>query len=164
MVKRSMRTRSRKKVKIRTPGARTVTHFRQEKAGHVTCGRCKSQLGGVASGSPTWMKSISKSQRIPDRSYGGVLCPNCLDDLVRYVTRMEAKHSGPEYASLDIERDFTIEKFLPRDWWGKVSSGHITKKTPKEKPRTKVKKAAQLKAHAKPAKKKQGKAKIKSKT
>jgi len=149
MVRRSLRTRSRKKVKVRTPGAMVVTHFRAERAGRAECGRCGKALPGVPTGSSTYIGSLTPSSRTPERPYGGVLCSDCADELVRYLTRMEVKHSVPEYADLKIQRDLTLEKYLPRGWWGLVSKGAILKKAQAEKPWLKVKPKAKPKAEAK---------------
>ena len=157
MVAPSKRTRSRKKVKKKTPGARNVTHIRGEKAKKKACGRCGKQLSGVASDSSTKMKNMSKSSKVPARPYAGVLCSNCLDGLLRYVTRMEVKHSNPEYAELDFRRDLTLEKYLPRGWWSEVTAGKKKVAKAKSKPDRKAK------AKAKPKTKAKAKAKSKSK-
>ena len=134
MVRPSMRTRSRRKVKLTTPGGRAVTHFRRKKAGKATCGRCGRPLQGVASGSPTEIRGLSRSSRIPAKPYAGVLCPGCLDALLRYVTRMEVQHAVPEFSDLNLQRDLTLEKFLYRGWWADVTAGKVKRKAAVEKP------------------------------
>ncbi|MFH0861971.1 MAG: hypothetical protein V1875_02970 [Candidatus Altiarchaeota archaeon] len=159
MVSRSLRTRSRKKVKLVTPGGRKVTHFKAEKAGRATCGRCGTQMSGVATGSATKMSNLTGSQKVPERPYGGVLCPECLDSLIRYSTRMHVKFSSPEYAAMSIDRDLTLEKYLPRGFWSQVTSGKLKVKSAKSKPKKKSKK--EPKAASKPKKKFKEKAKSK---
>jgi large subunit ribosomal protein L34e len=155
MVRRSFRTRSRKKVKVRTPGGRTVTHFRAEKAKKAVCGRCGVTLSGVATGSATFMGNLPASQKRPARPYGGVLCPGCLDSLVRYVTRTEAVCRAPEYSDMGVQRDLTLEKFLPRGWFASASAGSVLRTAKKSKPKGRAKPAAK--------KEKPKKAKAKSK-
>jgi large subunit ribosomal protein L34e len=157
MVQRSKRTRSVKKVKVRTPGGRTTTHFRSGSIGAVRCGMCDNPLPGVATGTPTQLKGMSASSKTPNRPYAGVLCSDCLDGLIRYVTRMEVKYSGPEYALIPIERDLTIEKFLPRGWFASVQEGKkkVIREKVKPKKEGKPKKAKEEKAedtHKKKAK------------
>jgi large subunit ribosomal protein L34e len=149
MVKRSQRTRSTKKVKVRTPGARVTTHFRGERASKAQCGRCGQNLSGVATGRSTYVGSLPAGSRVPARPYAGILCPNCLDELVRYVTRMEVRYAVPEFSDLGIQRDLTIEKYLPRGWFADVEKGGIMKKTKKTKPGKKAKAASAPKAQAK---------------
>jgi len=92
------------------------------------------------------MRGFSASQRAPERPYGGLLCPGCVDALVRYVTRMEVRHMKPGFEDLDLARDLTIEKFLPRGWWATVSSGKkLPKKTP-YKPKAKAEASAKQNA------------------
>jgi len=155
MVERSKRTRSVKKVKIRTPGGITTTHYRSGRAAKVRCGLCEKALPAVASGTPTQLKGMSASSKVPNRPYAGVLCSDCVDGLIRYVTRMEVKFISPEYANMPIERDLTIEKFLPRNWWGDVQAGKIkvikekTKPKKESKPRKAQEEKPKRKAHTK---------------
>jgi large subunit ribosomal protein L34e len=137
MVSRSLRTRSRKKMKVRTPGGRTVTHFKSERAGRAQCGRCGVQLAGVATGSSTEMTGMASSLKAPDRPFGGALCPKCLESLIRYATRTEVKYSASEYNSLEIQRDLTLEKYLPRGWYEAVTSGNPLRKAVREAPKFK---------------------------
>lgn len=159
MVSRSLRTRSRKKVRLVTPGGRNVTHFKAEKAGRATCGRCGNSLSGVATGSATKMRNMTGSQKVPQRPYGGVLCPECMDSLVRYSTRMQVKYSAAEFSDLPVERDLTLEKYLPRGFWSDVTSGKMRVKSKKTKPKAKEKSKKESKPAQKPKKKKKPKAK-----
>ncbi len=133
MVRPDKRTRSVKKVKKKTPGGRTVTHFKAEKAKACKCGRCKTLVKNIATGSNTELSGMSKSKKGTSMPYSGVLCNKCIDTLVRYVTRMEVKHSNPGYKDLDITRDLTVEKFLPRGWYSDMSSGKVLLKKAKDK-------------------------------
>lgn len=143
MVRRYLRTRSRKRVKLKTPGGLEVTHFKEKKPGKPICGRCWKTLGGMPNRIPSEMRAMKSSERIPSRPYAGVLCNQCLDELMRYVTRFGVKYSNPEYKKLEVQRDLTLEKFLPKGWHAQTSSGKIRlekvaktgeKKTKTEKP------------------------------
>lgn len=117
MVKPMLRTDAKKKVRKRTPGGRTTTHYREAKPGRKTCGRCGKQLSGVPNNIKSVIRNLSKSEKVPNRPYAGVLCPQCVEKLVRYVTRFEVKKRYPEYADLEIKRDLTLEKYLPPGWF-----------------------------------------------
>ncbi|MCX6695927.1 MAG: hypothetical protein NTU61_06495 [Candidatus Altiarchaeota archaeon] len=162
------------KVRKRTPGGRIATRFVRGFS-HPKCGRCGSVLHGTASGSSSEVRALKHSERAPSRMYAGVLCADCVDSLVRYVVRMEAKFSEPELKSFEFSRDLTLEKFLPAGWWGRVQEGSLlwnrveskfskkkvasvkeaapkekpAKKAAKEKPKAHAKKAAKAKAKAK---------------
>jgi len=138
MVRRSLRTRSVKKMKIRTPGGQTVTHFRGSKPGKSICGRCGAHLPGLTVGTGTELSNTPSSSKRPGRPFGGVLCTGCLDELVRYVTRVEVKYVSPEYSNLNIQRDLTLEKYLPRGWYPKAQGGYIILTSAKSKPKKKA--------------------------
>jgi len=121
MVKPMLRSRSRKKVKKRVPGGRTVTHFREGKPKRKVCGRCGKQLSGVPSAVSSVMRNLAKSEKVPTRPYAGVLCPDCVERLVAYATRFEVKHNYPDYSEMELQRDLTIERFLPKGWFDSLS-------------------------------------------
>ncbi|HIE33558.1 MAG TPA: 50S ribosomal protein L34e [Candidatus Altiarchaeales archaeon] len=117
MVEPRLRSRSKKRVQKRTPGGRTVTHYKREKPSKQKCGRCHRPLSGVPNNIPSKVRKLSKSEKIPSRPYAGVLCPECVEKLLRYQTRFEVKFKYSEFRNMELRRDLTIEKFLPRDWW-----------------------------------------------
>jgi len=121
MVAPRFRTRSKKVKKVRTPGARTVIHYKQEKPKRQHCARCGRALSGVPNDIPVRVKKLAKSQRSPTRHHGGVLCGNCTEVIERYKTLFEAKFNYPDFADMEVHRDLTIEKYLPPGWWKSVS-------------------------------------------
>jgi large subunit ribosomal protein L34e len=121
MVKPMLRTRARKKVQVKTPGGRNVRHTKEGKPSKKTCGRCGINLGGVPSEVSSVMRNMAKSEKVPSRPYAGVLCSACVERLVIYTTRLEVKNKYPEYAEMELQRDLTIEKYLPADWYNSVS-------------------------------------------
>lgn len=80
-----LRTRSVKKMRVRTPGNRLVTHFKMEKVGVAKCNICKKPLHGVPRVIPSEMGKIPKSSRRPERPYGGNLCSECMRRVLRKV-------------------------------------------------------------------------------
>lgn len=77
MVRRALRSRSFRKVKVKTPGGKTVEHFRKKKPKKAHCGSCGSELKGVARARPTKMQNMAKTKKRPERPFGGVLCSKC---------------------------------------------------------------------------------------
>ncbi|MCE4627808.1 MAG: 50S ribosomal protein L34e [Desulfurococcales archaeon] len=83
MVRPALRSRSRRRVKVRTPGGRQVTHYEKRKPGPARCARCGRPLAGVPRLRPNRLRRMSKTAKRPERPYGGVLCPSCLAELLR---------------------------------------------------------------------------------
>ena len=77
MVRRSLRSTSLRKVAVKTPGSRVVTHYRKQKPAKAKCNSCGAVLKGVASLFPRKMQNIPKTAKRPSRPYGGVLCTKC---------------------------------------------------------------------------------------
>ena len=72
------RTRTFRKVKVKTPSGKVVIHYKKRKPKPAHCGKCKKRLHGVPRDLPYKIRRLPKTQRRPDRKYGGVLCPSCL--------------------------------------------------------------------------------------
>ncbi|MGQ9719953.1 MAG: 50S ribosomal protein L34e [Candidatus Jordarchaeum sp.] len=70
------RSRSMIRRKVRTPGGKLVTHYSRRKANKPVCASCGAHLPGSWSQSTSNLKS--KTQRRPERPYGGYLCSKCL--------------------------------------------------------------------------------------
>lgn len=162
MVSRHLRSRSIKRRSVRIPGGKSVVHFGKEKPKKHSCGRCGKELHGTPNAIPIKIRNMRKTERVPEKPYAGVLCGECLEDLMRYKTKFEVKFQYPEFSEMDFNRDLTIEKFLPGGWWKDISSGK--KETPKkEKAKPKKKEPAEKEAakKEKAAKKKEEAAKKK---
>ncbi|MBT4539824.1 50S ribosomal protein L34e [Candidatus Woesearchaeota archaeon] len=74
-----------RKVSVRTPGGKTVVHFRERNVSKAVCGTCKKPLAGVPrlrSG-----ENLPKSQKRPERPYGGTLCSACTRQLIKEQAR-----------------------------------------------------------------------------
>ncbi len=77
MVRRSLRSTSLRKMKVKTPGGRTVTHFLERKNAAGKCAVCKQPLHGVPRVRDSGMAKLSGSERRPERKFGGNLCSSC---------------------------------------------------------------------------------------
>tara|TARA_Y100000310_G_C20134285_1_gene557280 strand:- start:140 stop:412 length:273 start_codon:yes stop_codon:yes gene_type:complete len=78
-----------RKVFVRTPGSRTVVHYRERKPNKAICSSCKKQLAGVPRERPAKMANMPKTAKRPERPYGGVLCSNCTRKLLQRHARAE---------------------------------------------------------------------------
>jgi large subunit ribosomal protein L34e len=66
-----------RRVKVKTPSAKVVTHFRKRKNAKLTCHKCGIVLAGTKPATSKVAK-MSKSEKRPERPYGGVLCSKCM--------------------------------------------------------------------------------------
>jgi len=78
------RSRRLKKVRVavRVPGGGIVYHYRHKRHSQAKCARCGRPLNATPTGPRSIMGKLSKSQRRPNRPYGGYLCPECLRELM----------------------------------------------------------------------------------
>ncbi len=123
MVERRLRSRSVKKTKKKTPGGETRVYYKRGKPSKHKCGRCGKLLYGTPNDVPSRIKKLSKSRKKPSRAYGGNLCAECLERLLRYQTRFEVKERYKEYSDLPLKRDLTLEKYLAQGWFRELSKG-----------------------------------------
>ena len=82
------RSRSLRRVKVRTPGGKTVTHYRKRTPKAAKCGNCSDVLKGVPRGRPSKLKNMPKTAKRPERPYGGVLCSSCMRKQVKAEARL----------------------------------------------------------------------------
>lgn len=78
MPRRALRTRSRRRTKVRTPGSRVVDHYWKGRTSRPVCTACGRPIQGVAKGRQVQLSKIPGSRKKVSRTYGGVLCPTCL--------------------------------------------------------------------------------------
>ena len=72
------RTKSQKKKKVKTPGAKLSTYYSKRKQKGNKCSKCQKILSGVPKDRKTDLKRLSKSKKRPMRPYAGTLCAACL--------------------------------------------------------------------------------------
>ncbi|MFH1682945.1 MAG: 50S ribosomal protein L34e [Candidatus Woesearchaeota archaeon] len=78
-----------RKISVRTPGNNVTTHYRRKKPAKAKCGSCKKELAGVPRDIPLRVKNLPKTQKRPERPYGGVLCSACMRNLMKEKARSE---------------------------------------------------------------------------
>jgi len=75
------------KVKKRVPSGRIVVHFKKKKPKVAKCAKCKKPLHGVPRLTPDEIKKLSKTEKRPERPFGGHLCPACSRKLFKERAR-----------------------------------------------------------------------------
>jgi large subunit ribosomal protein L34e len=77
------RSRSFARKRVTTPGGRVVIHYRKKHVSAPKCRSCGKVLHGVARGRQKEIGKLSKSERKPERPYGGNLCSPCTRKLMK---------------------------------------------------------------------------------
>ena len=74
------RFRSRRLIRknIRIPGGSVVLRYKRRKPGKPQCSMCGEYLKGVGRGIISKIGKLSKTERRPERPYGGVFCSKCM--------------------------------------------------------------------------------------
>lgn len=80
-----------RQVFVKTPGGKTVKHYRRRKPSKAVCGSCKKELKGVPKNIPAKVRAMPKSARRPERPYGGNLCSACTRRLLQTKAREDQK-------------------------------------------------------------------------
>jgi large subunit ribosomal protein L34e len=78
MVEGKKRSRTFRRVYVRTPGGRNVIHYKIRKKSRQHCSSCGTVLHGMKAAAPREMHSMPKTHKRPERPYGGVLCSQCM--------------------------------------------------------------------------------------
>lgn len=76
-----------RRVAVKTPGGRTVIHYRESKPQAAHCGGCGKVLPGVPRERPAVLRNLPKSSKRPERPYGGNLCSACMRSLFKARAR-----------------------------------------------------------------------------
>ncbi len=83
------KSRTLRRVFVKTPGSRVVKHFRRRKPSKASCGGCGSELKAVPKQVPSKMKNMPKTAKRPQRPFGGVLCSRCMRLVMKEQAREE---------------------------------------------------------------------------
>ncbi len=76
-----------RKLKTRVPSGRLVTHYHRRKPGKAQCSACGDYLKGVPRGISNTIKNTPKTQKRPERPYGGLFCSKCTRKLIKSKVR-----------------------------------------------------------------------------
>ena len=77
MVSGKHKTRTLRRVYKKTPGGKVKVCYEQKTSQKAKCGLCGKVLSGTLAASKAVMKNTAKSQKRPERPFGGVLCSSC---------------------------------------------------------------------------------------
>ncbi|MBW3001743.1 50S ribosomal protein L34e [Candidatus Woesearchaeota archaeon] len=77
MVEGRKKSRTFRRVKVKTPGGNTKVQYKRRKPSKAKCAGCGAVLAGVARALPRKMQNMPKTKKRPTRAYAGVLCTKC---------------------------------------------------------------------------------------
>ncbi|MBI5066529.1 50S ribosomal protein L34e [Candidatus Woesearchaeota archaeon] len=78
MVSGIRKSRTYRRMKVRTPGGELKIHYELRLPKKPKCANCGHQLHAVPRRRPTEMQNMPKTKKRPERPYGGVLCSKCM--------------------------------------------------------------------------------------
>lgn len=81
------RSRTYARVKVRLPGGKTVQRYNLRNPSVAKCGSCGAGLHGIPRGRPSDFAKLAKTQKRPERPYGGVLCSSCARSKIKSMVR-----------------------------------------------------------------------------
>ncbi|MEM5777233.1 MAG: 50S ribosomal protein L34e [Candidatus Aenigmatarchaeota archaeon] len=87
MNKTMLESRKWKKKKLKVSGGKTVTHFRKPRPNIARCGNCGKPLHGIPRKRQSEIRKFAKTEKRPERPYGGVLCSSCMRKTVAVKSR-----------------------------------------------------------------------------
>ena len=83
MVRGMHKSRTLRRVHVKTPGGNNKTHYKKGKPGKAHCSSCGALLKGVPRERPYKMQGMAKTEKRPQRPFGGVLCTKCMRELMK---------------------------------------------------------------------------------
>ncbi len=72
------KSRTLRRIFVRTISGNITKHFRKRKHKRKSCGDCGAVLKGVPNDIQSKSKNLPKTKKRPERPYGGVLCSSCM--------------------------------------------------------------------------------------
>ena len=88
------RSRSWRRVKVRTPSGAVAIRYRKPKPNPPRCAKCGAELHGIPRVRPPELHRIAYSEKTVNRPYGGNLCPNCLETAIKEKVRLVVLSEG----------------------------------------------------------------------
>ncbi len=86
------KSRSMRRVFVRTPGSRTVVQYKPRKPSKAHCAGCGRMLAGVPNVGVATMRTLPTTQKRPERPYGGMYCTVC----TRRILQVKARSGGAQ--------------------------------------------------------------------
>ena len=72
-----------------SPGGKPSRKKKSDKPSKARCALCANALPGVPCRSPAGLAKLAKTQKRPERPFGGVLCSKCLSQVIRDKVRLQ---------------------------------------------------------------------------
>ncbi len=88
MIRPTHKSRSWRRIFKKLPAGRVVTRYLKRKPGKAKCASCHSELHGVPRELPYKLKRLAKTEKRPERPYGGNLCSKCMREKIRLEARL----------------------------------------------------------------------------
>ncbi len=74
---------AKRKKKVKTPSDKVVVRVVRKKPKIAKCAVCGKPLHGVPREIPSRLRKLAKSEKKPNRPYGGYLCPKCMRNVMK---------------------------------------------------------------------------------
>ena len=100
MVDGKLKSRRFRRVSVKTPGGKTVKHYRKRKPSPAICAIYGTPLAGVPKVRDSVMRNLAKTQRRPERPYGGVLSSKAMRAVIKEQARIDAQDENDEDMSV----------------------------------------------------------------
>lgn len=86
----AQRSRSLRRVPKSLPGGGLSVHYERRRPGRARCAICGGELHGVPRLRASRARGLAKTEKRPERPYGGVVCPQCLKRGLKAASRPPA--------------------------------------------------------------------------
>ncbi|WP_042667804.1 50S ribosomal protein L34e [Desulfurococcus amylolyticus] len=81
------RNRSWRRIIVKTPGGDVSVHYEKRRPNAARCAICGRPLNGVPALRPVELRKLAKTEKRPERPYGGYICHECLARGIREAVR-----------------------------------------------------------------------------
>lgn len=81
------KSRTFRRVNVKTPGGKTILSYRKRKPSKAKCSNCGKVLSGVPRARDYKIQNMAKTEKRPSRAYGGNMCSKCSRDLIKEKAR-----------------------------------------------------------------------------
>ncbi len=89
MVSGKHKSNTLRKVFVKAPGNTVKVHYRKKKPSKAVCSVYGTPLAGVAREIPSKMSKLSKTQKRPERPFGGVLSSKAMREKMKEKARSQ---------------------------------------------------------------------------
>lgn len=87
MVSGKYRSRTFRRVYVKTPGGDVRIHYKKRKPSKPQCAKCGTELKGVIAARQLDMKRFPKTYKRPERMFGGYYCSSCSRQKIKEMAR-----------------------------------------------------------------------------